>query len=245
MKYTNALKYAFLIAAGLLTSTTGMANNSIRQTVEMIQFGTGVPQRGAAVLTRKRDGLSLSISTMDLNPDSTYSVWWVLFNEPEDCLEPYLCGGADVFDAPGVLSAIQVPAVKMSATFAVGFLTGSDGVANFTAELDDGMVPTGTFIDNGWSTPVSFGPDNNAGLLRNNGLKAEVHMVLRSHGPAVAGSVGDQTTTFNGLCDVQECSNVQAAIFRTPESQLPGYCIDTDGDGWGWTGTESCRIDMQ
>ena len=229
-----------ILSTGLLLSGVSQANESIRQSTDMIQFGTGAPQRGVAVLTRERDNLSLTVSTMDLNPNAAYSVWWVMFNKPENCLVPNGCGEPDVFEAPGDLNDAQIPAVQMSASYAAGFVTGNEGLATFTAELKDGSLPDGTFVDNGWSTPVGFGPDDNAGLTRGNGLDAEVHIVLRSHGDAVAGSVANQATTFDGLCDVQACSLVQVAIFRKPESRLSNQCVDTDGDGWGWDGFATC-----
>lgn len=230
----------FVFFLSLFSSGIGNTNESIRQNADMISFATGEPQRGFAVLTRKRDHLSLSISTMDLNPNSAYSVWWVIFNRPQNCLTPDLCNDTDVFESAENLNGEQVPSVQISTPFAAGFVTGSEGVATFTSELDDGTLPDGTFVDFGWSEPVGFGLDSNAGLTRGNGLNAEVHIVLRSHGDAIAGSVADQSTTFGGLCDVQTCTNVQAAIFRKPESRVAAQCIDTDGDGWGWDGSASC-----
>ncbi len=240
MKYSKTRVTFLIVFMCVYLSGTARANESIRQSVDMIQFGTGEPQRGVAVLTRTRDHLSLSISTMDLNPNSAYSVWWVLFNRPQNCLTPDLCDDTDVFEAPGVLNSEQVPSVRISTPFAAGFVTGSEGVATFNAEIGDGAVPDGTFIDFGWSVPVGFGLDSNAGLTRGNGLDAEVHIVLRSHGDAIAGAVADQSTTFNGLCDVQSCTNVQAAVFRRPETRTGTQCIDTDGDGWGWDGFATC-----
>lgn len=192
------------------------ANASYRQTSEMNQFGTGDSRPGAAVLTRTAGRMVLEISTQDLVPNSTYSVWWIIFNDPENCLQPDLCDTPDVFSSPGVLNEVQVPATRNSATWATGFITDGEGRINTSAEIDAGAVPVGTFVNHGWSTPVSGGPDDNAGLLPGNGLEAEVHVLLRSHGPAVAGSAGDQISTFNGLCDVQTCVNTQNAIFRPP-----------------------------
>ena len=194
----------------------GPANNSYRQTVDMIQFGTGNPVPGAAVLTRTANRMTLDLSTQGLVPEATYSVWWVIFNSPENCIVPNSCGEADVFSEPGVLNPVGVPAARISATWAIGFITDEHGRINTRAEIIDGALPVGTFVDNGWSSPAGFGPDENAGLVAGNGLGAEVHVVLRSHGPAVAGSVASQISTFNGLCDTQNCELTQVAIFRPP-----------------------------
>lgn len=48
---------------------------SERQSVDLVETGTGNPQRGGAVLTRTRDRLHVSVAAMDLSSNSAYSVW--------------------------------------------------------------------------------------------------------------------------------------------------------------------------
>lgn len=233
---------ALLVIISVAISGIGRAHGtSIQQTAEIVEFGTGDARRGAVILSRKRNSLSASINTLGLNTNTAYSVWWVVFNRPQFCLEPNVCGESDVFESQGVLNADQVSRVRISVFNASGFVTGDSGVANITATLESGALPTGTFVNFGWSAPVGPGPDSNSGLMHGNGLDAEIHVVLRTHGPAVAGSVGPQISTFNGLCDVQQCEDVRAAIFMAPEPGPTSACIDTDGDGWGWDGSRSCR----
>lgn len=43
-------------------------------------------------------------------------------------------------------------------------------------------------------------------------LGAEIHLVVRTHGPAIRGSVHEQLTTLNGGCPPNTCANVQMAI---------------------------------
>lgn len=195
------------------------AASSYQQTSEMIDFSTGAALRGSGVLRRTASHLSLRLAAMDLDANSAYSVWWAVFNKPENCIVAQQCGEADLFESPGMLSPTNVPTVMISTFYAAGFVTGSDGVANVSAEIETGVLPNGLFVDQGWSEPVGFGPDSNSGVLQGNGLGAEVHVVLRTHGPSIAGSVGNQITTFTGLCDSQACANQQAVIFRSPLAQ--------------------------
>ncbi|HEY5569697.1 MAG TPA: hypothetical protein VIM81_20925 [Gammaproteobacteria bacterium] len=95
----------------------------------------------------------------------------------------------------------QVQAVNISDLYADGWVTGEDGVANVVAHLNAGRVPDGTF--------VNFGN----GLQRAHGLWAEIHLVVRTHGPAVAGEVDIQTTEFEPDCLV-DCIDQRFAVFR-------------------------------
>jgi len=42
---------------------------------------------------------------------------------------------------------------------------------------------------------------------------AELLVVLRSHGPAIAGQVADQISSYDAACDVQSCEDVQFIRF--------------------------------
>lgn len=191
---------------------------SFRQSGEIHPFGTSDDARGGAVMMRSENEVSARLSVMDLDENSAYSVWWVVFNEPSNCLTPHACGESDVFSEPDVLHAEQIPAAKISVFYADGFVSGSDGIANVYAYLKSGVLPEGTFVNFGWSDPVAGGPDANSGLMAGNGVGAEIHLVVRTHGPAVAGSVGVQTTTFNGLCDIQNCEDQFAVVFPSPSA---------------------------
>ena len=55
--------------------------------------------------------------------------------------------------------------------------------------------------------------------MRNDGLqntkKAEIHVVLRTHGPAgLAGTVADQIGTANEACPVAGCQNKFFSVHR-------------------------------
>lgn len=92
-------------------------------------------------------------------------------------------------------------------SYATGKVTNPNGRANFKATLE---------ADEGLGTrEIIFG--DSATLKDPAG--AEVHLVVRSHGPAVPGEEDEQTGSFAGGCDV----------FLTPPS-VPtevGECADT------------------
>jgi len=103
---------------------------------------------------------------LDLN--SAYSVWFLIFNRPEHCTHPNGAGGACT---PGP-DGDPIDAVLNVA----GFVTGMDGVANFTGGLDVGRAPDGLAI---------FGKLTGA-------KGAEIHVILESHGAPLSGHVAEQ-----------------------------------------------------
>ena len=157
------------------------------QTANIAELGTAVPVAGAATLFRTHDGLSARIATSELDVEAAYTVWWVLWNKPELCSAP--CNANDL-GIPG-----------NSVFYAAGFVTGMDGTANVAASIDAGKLPEGIDV----LIP--------GGLRSGNGLGAEVHLVIRSHGAILPGSVAEQIGTFMGGCSVNACEDQQGVVF--------------------------------
>lgn len=211
------------------TANDGNTNRSVRQTSEVIDFGDGTAERGGGILTREAQEIWARVSTMDLDPEAAYTVWWIIFNVPRNCLTQFACGEGDIFSAPGVLNIDQITKAKIAVVYADGFVTGADGVANVYAHLKAGRLPEGTWVNFWWG---QFLPGSESWAPRalgvNRGLGAEVHMVVRSHDDAVAGIVGRQTTTFIGGCPGPGptdpispvpgavCDDQLAIVFRAP-----------------------------
>lgn len=175
-----------LIAGGAWTlATTVSADDNqharppVYQTVNVVAFATGMPVGGAGTVFRTRQSVDARIATSGLDLNAAYTVWWVVFNNPGACDAP--CNEPDLFN----------PAVDASVFYAAGFISGADGTGNVTAHLDAGRLPSGIDV-----LPVGTG----RGLRRGNGLRAEIHMVIRSHGPLVVGQVDEQIGSFNGAC---------------------------------------------
>jgi hypothetical protein len=159
------------------------------QAANVIDMATGTMVAGAGTLYRDKQALRAAIATSGLDANAAYTVWWVVFNNPPACSAG--CGADDLF----------TPAVRAAAFYAAGFLAGSDGKANVTAQVESGALPTG--LD------ILFG----SGLERGNGLRAEIHMVIRSHGAPIVGMVADQISTFAGACAINPCADQQAVVF--------------------------------
>jgi hypothetical protein len=166
------------------------------QTKNMIQAGNpAILKPGGATLYRSSQGLEMRVATSGLLLNSSYTVWWVIFNNPSACVGG--CGADDLSN----------PAVRASVLYAAGFVTGLSDTANVTAHVEAGAVPDGLDIEQGVGQVGS-----NVGLEPGNGFRAEVHIIVRTHGLTNIGHVDAQIGSFNGACN-PTCTNVQAAPF--------------------------------
>ena len=178
------------------------------QSAEMFDFSIPLPLsvKGGGILLRSKDAVEARLSTMGLDAGAAYTVWWVIFNKPSKCSAE--CGEDDFFQG-GDLFIPGIDQAEVSVIYANGFVTGTDGVANVTAHLNAGKVPAGWGVVFGWKG------DKKSGLKKGNGNKAELHMVVRTHGQAEAGNVGFRTSNFEGDCDITlRCSDQQFIIFN-------------------------------
>ncbi len=90
-----------------------------------------------------------------------------------------------------------------SSTNAAGHIVGGSGKGNFS-----GHISVGDIFDNM--------------KVFNNPLTAEVHMALRTHGPAQPGMIPEQIQTINGGCT----SGYPSGPFLYPDSDVVGYCAN-------------------
>lgn len=153
---------------------------------------------GTAQLTRTAAGASLTLDTTMLVAGNAYTLWWIIFNNPAAC-DAAGCTGAD----------FGVAAVEASVMNATGRVADDSGNTTFVAFLPVGFVHTNPASGNGRQL---FGP----GLQSVNG--AEIHIVIKSHGPA-SGDI-EQISTFGGDCNhaasPSGCYDPQAAVFPLP-----------------------------
>lgn len=187
---------ALLVGAVLLPgwSPAAMASHGeTSQAANMHRLPDQVDLAGGGILQRTKHELWATISTSGLDPNSAYTVWWVIFNNPGACADP--CGPDDLGNE----------AVGATVYHGTGFVTGPDGLANVSLHTSDTGIPSGADV----LLP--------GGLKRGNGFGAEVHLVLRGHGPPVIGSVADQISSFAGECgpapDFPLCLDQQAIAF--------------------------------
>jgi hypothetical protein len=145
---------------------------------------------GSGQLVRSNRGVSMNLQTTELDPGAAYTVWWVVFNNPEYCEGP--CNGPDLFN----------PDVNGIVLYAAGHVIGSDGIGNFAGHLAEGDT-------SGDSPPAEF-PGLDDGLV--DASKAEIHLVLRTHGQPIPGLVSEQIQTFLGGCGENVCADQQFAL---------------------------------
>lgn len=195
---TVKLVLAAAIVAGF-AAVTVQADSATRDESPVYVFGSSTMVSGAwSALVRNDNGVAMTLHTSGLAPGSATTVWWVVFNNPELCTHPNValglrCGEGDLPPFGGD------PAVQASVLWATGHVIGGAGIGDFGAYL--GEDDTGGAL---------FGP----GLL--DSRKADVHLIVRTHGQAIPGLVAEQIGSFNGGClpgepNVGQCTNVQAS----------------------------------
>ena len=116
-----------------------------------------VVEDAEAILVRMHHGLSMTISTTGLEPGNVYTIWWVIFNAPENCSDS-VCGPDDVFlmndegqfiltddglNQPNVAGREMTQVSSLRATGNIGY---EDGTSVFKAHLPIGD----TTDDIGW-----------------------------------------------------------------------------------------------
>jgi hypothetical protein len=158
------------VNAGFVGSAdaTASAGTLVRKSGEArgrAQHGKGPPGHGS---------ISLQLALTGLDANASYSVWWIIFNAGNPCIADQNCMGPDL---NGVVNA-------------GGFVTGADGTANMTAELDVGPISTGKVV---------------FGALMDS-FRDEIHIVIQSHGDYEAGHVAEQISIAGEFCNLADCS---------------------------------------
>jgi hypothetical protein len=165
---------------------------------------------GTATLHRNKNGITANFKANNLKPGA-YTIWWVIWNSPQNCITPGGCIEDD-FGTP--------VAVEVEVMYAGGHVVGKNGKGNFSAHLNAGD-------DTPESMNESFGFPSVGGLAVGNTFDAEVHVVLRTHGPAVPGLINEQISSYAGGCDtpfaippftaypdeIGQCADIAAAVF--------------------------------
>lgn len=167
----------------------------------------GMPTGGTATLTRTAGDIQLEISAASLTPGDAYSVWWVIFNDWQQCTDGE-CGLDDVVAAVGGDTTAGVSVLHAS-----GAVPEDDGTAAMTARL---------VVGDPGQHQVLFG-DGLTSIM-----DTEIHFVIRTHGPASADAdeLAQQLSTFEFGCTEDSslglgsgdfgCFDAQDAIFAAP-----------------------------
>ena len=205
---------ALITAAGaILLATAVHAEHSRYQTSNVLDVsGANKGYTGAAWLIRTEDGISGRIMTRVSTAGDPYTLWVVVFNNPDACTGG--CGeddlgveevGASVFNGTGAISAPDGQLKKNGKP-------GGGGVINFDFEIPAHPLPNGLFL--------LFGDAD--GLYQGNGYGAEIHLVVDKHPSIQPGMswVNDLTTTnFPGM---GPATNDTVAVFLAcPDAACP------------------------
>lgn len=189
---------AILYAQGLDGRQSANSSNSFSSlhTLPPPLTAANAIANSSSVLIRNRNGVWYYITTVGLVPNGPYTNWWVIFNHPEFCSAPG-CGAKDFPQNGGN------PNVQASVLWATGRVADANGQGTFSAHLTaDGSAPG----------EVRFGP----ALLN---PRAEIHIVVRSHGQASTdpATLQLQLTTFGGGCSTSNPCMDQQAVQHFPQ----------------------------
>jgi hypothetical protein len=137
-------------------------------------------------LKRKNRKIRLSGETTSLEAGHAYTIWAVIFNLPKDCVDGCNADDLNLSSSSVIWSGI-------------GFVADEDGEAGFKTRLKEGSFPGEILLGAGLTDAAT----------------AEIHLVVRGHGPAALddpGMLEAQTSTFMGGCEAHECVDVQFAV---------------------------------
>jgi len=198
-------KFLLIILSSALAMAISGPAQAKKSKADVVTFfnADGTPAAGdvvgEATLKRSKEGLNLTVHTTGLGSGNAYTIWWIIFNNPDACAAG--CAGSDLGN----------PAVEGSVMNATGRVADSDGNARFSAFLPVGFMHTNPSSGN---IRQIFGP----GLQNVKG--AEIHIVVRCHGPSTGGV--EQISTLFGDCEADDgmggmvCFDAQAAVFPKP-----------------------------
>ncbi|MBT8234894.1 MAG: hypothetical protein KJO04_01770 [Bacteroidia bacterium] len=174
------------------------------------QIGSPFGITGSSTLHRNKNGITANFKAENLYPGA-YTLWWVIWNKPGECEESGACLDTDFASADDV---------EVEVMYAGGHVVSNNGKANISAHLN--VDDASESINEDFFELGTYG-----GLQAGNTFAAEVHLVLRTHGPVVPGIVNEQINSYEGGCDdplqygpfteypnvVGECADIAAAVF--------------------------------
>lgn len=207
----------FALSAAL-AATPAAAKNAGNQDVSIqasgglflpdLEGGVITPTSSSGTLLRDNFSLFFDGTFRDLSGDSAYSLWWVVFNEPENCL--FGCDVRDLFAGHGQVF------------YGGGFVTDPSGQGDVSARTTIGEIPDGAdrfseVAPIAFDPPLIIDPATETGLQNPHG--AMIHVVVRYHGTVDAANVAGQIGTYLGGCALPDgtpgaaCFDEQILVF--------------------------------
>jgi hypothetical protein len=198
---------AFVVMAVLMVGSVLWVHNglaapdNISYSVLQRNSDGSIVEGSSSMLVRTDAGVTMTIHTSGLEPGAAHTVWWAIFNNPENWAVPNQCN-----------PMLDLPDTVLNAT---GHVIGKNGVGNFAAYLAEGDT-------SGLSLPIAF-PGDKFGLT--DARKAMIILQVRTHGQPIPGLVKEQTSMYNAVdCHDLEgdppafdptdtCDDVQFTVF--------------------------------
>lgn len=204
----NLLLLSILITGGLVGGAAMAAGSVIDAENGFLSHGKVVALDGnfspianaSSTMLRNRHGVTVSVDTTGLEPEAAHTIWFLVFNNPE------FCTGSPGLDCDPAAGDVVNPAVQASVLWGgAGRVSDAFGQISLDGTVFEG-APPGLLL---------FGP----GLI--DSLKADIHVIVRSHGSAAAlegaGQLAAALTTPGGGCKpngVNDCADVQAVAHQ-------------------------------
>jgi hypothetical protein len=199
---------AVVALTALMTAPALAGSPPDRQTTDVMAFAD-FGDVGQANLLRTKSGATATAKAGGI-PAGIYTMWWVVWNNPEGCATPYQCGEGDLFDAEGDTG--------LAVGYAAGAVVGHKGKLTIAAHLREGQSLEGFPYPEFGAVGVSL---TETTLVDSE--HAEIHLVLRSHEDRLPGMVGTQLRTFNGGCVYDPPINGSEPAYGEPG---PNTCSD-------------------
>lgn len=160
---------------------------------------------GYSFLTRRPNGISMTGTTTGLKPNHAYSIWWVVYNIPQECMD-----GNGGFDTVGcgndeIGNPVLAAKVRTSMVWGGGTISDSNGFSSFQADLKARMPLTAPMMGPGLLFPMT----------------AEIRFLLKDHGPIMKGKIDKQVYSFDYGCDVYACTEPQGSVHKVPSAPAP------------------------
>ncbi len=149
-----------------------------RSHAPVLTFPPELREVGSSQLVRTDRGISYKLTTSELEPGTATTLWLAVFNRPENCLTTP-CGEPDLFRSE------PMPDVM----YAAGNVIGGSGKATFAAHRNADDNSGSIFAPLGVPAPGLVDP-----------RRAEIHLLVHTHGPVVPEFMPDMIQTFNGGC---------------------------------------------
>ncbi len=198
MKRKN-LRVAGALVIAAVVASVAIAEPAARSTAPVLDFAS-LAEFGTSKLVRTDSGISYNFRTMGTGVfrGATFTLWVVVFNAPEDCLSEAEDGWEDGCGLGDILAAFTGSSPSdVDVLYGGGNVAGHSGSIRLGGHRQAGGDNSGSFytelvpvLGHGYDPPGLYNPRG-----------AEIHFVMRGHGPKVTANMPAQIHSFLGGCE--------------------------------------------